>query len=195
MEIPKGYCQCGCGGKTLVAKKTRTADGHIKGQPKRFINGHNMRGKTGKNSPNWKGGRTHDGNGYIKINQPSHPRASSKGQIPEHILVAERIFGKPLPLGAVIHHKDGNPANNNPSNLVICQDNSYHMLLHTRAKALKEYGNASWRKCGFCHRYDDPVNLKINVGKGGCTHHLKCKRDYERNRVKRINGGKLYEPL
>ena len=31
-------------------------------------------------------------------------------------------------------HLDGNPRNNAPSNLVICQDKAYHMLLHARQR-------------------------------------------------------------
>lgn len=38
MEIPMGYCQCGCGQPTSRAKKT--GDGYKKGQPVRFLPGH-----------------------------------------------------------------------------------------------------------------------------------------------------------
>lgn len=41
--IPFGYCQCGCGGKTNLAARTRPAQGLIKGQPVRFLVGHNVR--------------------------------------------------------------------------------------------------------------------------------------------------------
>ena len=54
----------------------------------------------------------------------------------EHIVVAERALGKPLPKGAVVHHVDGQQWNNEPSNLVICPDQAYHMLLHRRMKEL-----------------------------------------------------------
>ena len=42
-EIPYGYCHCGCGQKTKIAPKTSRHHGWIKGEPKRFINGHNAR--------------------------------------------------------------------------------------------------------------------------------------------------------
>lgn len=35
-----------------------------------------------------------------------------------HIQIAERAIGRKLPHGAVVHHVDLNPANNNNSNLV-----------------------------------------------------------------------------
>lgn len=38
--IPYGYCHCGCGQKTRVASQTRTALGHVKGEPIPYINGH-----------------------------------------------------------------------------------------------------------------------------------------------------------
>lgn len=36
-------CECGCGGDTRLAPKTRSAKGHVKGQPIRFIAGHQRR--------------------------------------------------------------------------------------------------------------------------------------------------------
>ena len=34
-------CECGCGEPTKIAKKTNTRDGYIKGEPARYIKGHN----------------------------------------------------------------------------------------------------------------------------------------------------------
>ena len=39
-NIPYGYCQCGCGQKTAIAKRANGKLGHIKGQPVRFSLGH-----------------------------------------------------------------------------------------------------------------------------------------------------------
>lgn len=38
---PIKLCECGCGQKTSMARQTRSDLGHIRGQPIRFINGHN----------------------------------------------------------------------------------------------------------------------------------------------------------
>lgn len=54
----------------------------------------------------------------------------------EHIHVAEKALGKPLPQGAVVHHADENKADNAGVNLVICPNQSYHRLLHDRLKLL-----------------------------------------------------------
>jgi hypothetical protein len=39
-----GFCECGCGQQTEIAKWNDTLRGHVKGRPKRFIHGHNSRG-------------------------------------------------------------------------------------------------------------------------------------------------------
>ena len=163
-----GYCQCGCGELAPLAKKTDKRHGHVKGQPVRFIGNHNRRLLTGDKNPNWKGGRMIDYDGYVLILNPDHPRANIYGYIGEHVLVAENILGNFLPQGAIPHHHDGNRSNNVPSNLVICQDFSYHMLLHKREKAFRECGHASWRRCGHCGEYDDRKNLY-----DGKHHHMR----------------------
>lgn len=39
-----GLCQCGCGQPAPIATRTVTSRGRVKGQPLRFIRGHNSRG-------------------------------------------------------------------------------------------------------------------------------------------------------
>jgi hypothetical protein len=56
----------------------------------------------------------------------------------EHVAVAERALGKPLPFGAVVHHHDKNRLNNANTNLVICQDKRYHAILHSRMNMLEK---------------------------------------------------------
>lgn len=100
-----------------------------------------------------------------------------------HVLVAERALGRSLPAGAVVHHVDEDPSNNAPSNLVICPDQSYHMLLHCRMRALAGCGHADWRKCGICKTYDAPENLAFRAA--GKVYHRAC--DAERARQYRAN--------
>ena len=70
------------------------------------------------------------GNVYVRI-----------GDTYEHRIIAERALGKPLPKGAKVHHVDENERNNAHSNLVICQDQSYHKLLHVRALIVRAGGD------------------------------------------------------
>ena len=107
-------------------------------------------------------------NGYVIIQK----EGTNKG---EHVRVAEKALGRELPSKSVVHHVDENPLNNDPSNLVICQNQGYHMLLHQRLNALKACGNVNWRPCWVCKTYDDPINLR----KRGTSHlHPKCEARY-----------------
>ena len=38
-------CECGCGAPAPIAKANHRQKGHVKGQPTRFVNGHNNRGR------------------------------------------------------------------------------------------------------------------------------------------------------
>lgn len=42
-EIPYGYCHCGCGRKTPIAKNHNKERGVIKGEPLTYINRHNLK--------------------------------------------------------------------------------------------------------------------------------------------------------
>lgn len=153
------YCECGCGQLTRVPTKNLTSRGWIKGKPLRFISGHNSKGETGKQNKSWRGGRFMDGKGYIWIYAPDHPHADMKGYVMEHLMVTSAALGKPLPTGAIVHHHNENRQDNSNGNLVICPGRGYHMLLHARMRAYRTCGNALYRPCFICKKYDDPVNL------------------------------------
>lgn len=97
-------------------------------------------GRSGEAHNTWKGGRKLK-NGRPVVYAPKHPRAHNQGgrrggYVFEHILVAEKALGKFLPAGAVVHHVNGDVLDNRPQNLVICQDQPYHLLIHRRARQL-----------------------------------------------------------
>jgi hypothetical protein len=98
-----------------------------------------------------------------------------KRAVLEHVLVAERALGKPLPPGAQVHHVDEDRRNNAPRNLVICDSAAYHQLLHQRTRAYRASGHADWRKCHICQRYDDLANLRT-YEPSGVVRHIECWR-------------------
>lgn len=175
--IPYGCCGCGCGEKTRISARTHTCYGHVKGQPIKYIMGHQNKGRNGKSSASWRGGKTITKDGYIRIYNPGHPRAIN-GYVLEHVLVAEKALGKALPPKAMVHHIDGNRQNNKPSNLVICESNKYHRWIHQRMRALKACGHANWRSCKYCKKYDDPKNMFV---KDNQAYHKLCSNEYQRN--------------
>jgi len=50
-----------------------------------------------------------------------------------HRVVAAQKLGRELRRGEVVHHLDGDPANNHPDNLEICSSASVHRLHHRRS--------------------------------------------------------------
>lgn len=93
---------------------------------------------------------------------------------------AKRIledFGVAIPVGSVIHHIDGNPKNNDFSNLMVCKNHRHHTTIHLEEKAYEATGDKSKRKCRYCKKWDDTTNLKYYGGSNKnhkVYHHPKC---------------------
>lgn len=106
-------CECGCGQATPVSEKTSRRDNCVRGQPKRFVHGHNARKQSlafderYDNSSRgcwiW-GGRT-NAKGYGVF-----------GDNLAHRLAYERAKG-PIPSGRQIDHLCRTPACVNPAHL------------------------------------------------------------------------------
>jgi hypothetical protein len=92
------------------------------------------------------------------------------GQL-EHVLIARL---------EVVHHVDENRLNNSHDNLVICS-HAYHMLIHARMRAKAACGNASWRRCRYCGKYDDPLKMYTGPHQRH-AYHRSCRRAHQENK-------------
>jgi hypothetical protein len=70
----------------------------------------------GEGHPNWKGGR-HITGGYIRLLVPDAPTRYPYRY--EHDLVMEKILGRALRPGEVVHHKNEDRQDNRPENLEL----------------------------------------------------------------------------
>lgn len=103
-------------------------------------------------------------NGYRVMYRPEHPNAMSsknwKGYIYEHILIAERMMGRPLRKEEVVHHLNEDKADNRESNLLVLE-HGQHTKLHnwlkgalgersTSVNEVKTEKSKSVRYCSIC---------------------------------------------
>lgn len=116
--------------------------------------------------------------GYVFIRNEDHPRARG-GRIQEHIVIAELALGYYLPYRAVVHHVNGDTKDNSNSNLVICEDQAYHLTLHGRLDALRASGNADFLRCVYCHIHDAKSNLTVsNSRRSHHAYHSTCRNEF-----------------
>lgn len=100
-----------------VLRCVRSNDGTVRKR------GFGARNNEGPNNVGWKGGRYTKTDGYVYVWIPqSHPFAEMrqrKGYVPEHRLIVAQQIGRSLETHETVHHIDGNPSNNDPSNLQL----------------------------------------------------------------------------
>ena len=68
---------------------------------------------------------------------PDHPYATRHNKVAEHRLVVEKMIGRYLLPGEVVHHKDGDPQNNNPDNLQLFGSNGEHLAFELKGRVPK----------------------------------------------------------
>lgn len=112
-DIPYGYCHCGCGEKTGIARFTDRHKGWSKGEPKRYLPNHVNR----FNGPEyeiaasgcWLWCKSMRSDGYGQV-------LSGRAKIPAHRHIYERLIG-PIPDELQLDHLCRNPRCVNPAHL------------------------------------------------------------------------------
>ena len=135
---------------------------------------------SGKGNPAWRGGKRKRSDGYIIVWTPTGDRL-------EHRLIMERHIKRPLLKTEVVHHKDGNPLNNEICNLEIFQSQKEHAESHGRVnrETLLANGMKECTLCKFIKPVSDFYKTKFNkMGIQSWCKKCKNKRDAQSYRKK-----------
>lgn len=133
METEIHLCECGCGHPTNVAQADNIAWGHIKGQPVRFIWGHNQRVKdlyvVDENSGCWLWQGYIEKQGYGRYWENWH-------FVKAHRWIWQKMRG-PIPKGLVLDHLCNVKSCVNPEHLEpVTQAINMHRAAERRRNSL-----------------------------------------------------------
>ena len=94
-------------------------------------------------------GKTHDSNGYVQLCSKSHGDDWHKR---EHRVVMERVLGRALLASEVVHHINGDKADNSPANLEVLSRAEHAREHHAKGRSLV---------CGGCgkSKWYSPANI------------------------------------
>jgi endogenous inhibitor of DNA gyrase (YacG/DUF329 family) len=73
--------------------------------------------------------RSHGRGSHVLVRQPEHHRAV-RGVVYEHILVAEKLLGRPILKTERVHHINCIKDDNRAENLFVCENDREHFLIH-----------------------------------------------------------------
>jgi len=104
--------------------------------------------------------------GYVLIYRPHHPNAQCTGMILEHRWVMSKHLGRALLKNEVVHHKNGNRADNWLRNLEL-YDRSEHMKHHRAERFPCGICGKPQLAKGLCHWHYNKLNCTVKCAKCG----------------------------
>jgi len=87
----------------------------------------------GERNISWKGGKSYDGQGYIKIWKPKHP-LNNHGYVLEQRLVMEKKLGRYLRVNEIVHHINHIKNDNRATNLIVFTRQIHPSQIHLKGK-------------------------------------------------------------
>ena len=120
--------------------------------------GYSIRSKSeaasGARNSGWKGGRRFDKSGYVLLHQ------DGGGYVREHRVVMERQLGRALSANEVVHHINGDRADNRVENLKLCTTRSH--------RSEHKLSSGTWSRHYDCC-VDCGTTERKHAGNGRCT--------------------------
>lgn len=88
---------------------------------------------------------------FVLVFQPTHPRATGGGYVPEQYIVAESVLGRRLTPDEEVRHLNGNTQDNRPSNLEVISFNADYKVwsLGTDTSIRRNSHRTSYMSCKF----------------------------------------------
>lgn len=110
----------------------------------------------GKNNARWNGGRWQQSDGYVMVYAPQHPnRAKGRNHVFEHILIMEKHLGRYLTQNEIVHHRNGNRADNRSENLEL-MSRAEHLREHCPRALKGKWSHQFGDSCLRCHTFTKP---------------------------------------
>lgn len=119
-------------GKARVAARERKRRLREASRDADWVDGRGRHGNhaSGSQHARWNGGRMMDRSGYVMIRVgKGHPLSDPNGYVREHVIVMCSAIGRRLGPGEVVHHRNGDRADNRLENLelmLIAEHNRAH---------------------------------------------------------------------